>query len=220
MHNSSICVLRTYAANAKQIVNKARVNEGASAKIIRELQAQVASLADNLGKEHADKDAVTADLVEATRLLEETKMTSQQKLVATELEMRARLEDAMDKAEEAAREAARLTLSTNSKVKSLNKMRWKNATSTVGIHAKLTKIAQHHTEFSAHYAETEDLNPTDRPKSRGSIADLAKALVRAHQDDENTTSAASADPGAPPKLGTGLKDERSKTSECRLIMCA
>ena len=209
-----------YAANAKQIVNKARVNEGASAKIIRELQAQVASLADNLGKEHADNDAVKADLVETTRLLELTKMTSQQKLVATELEMQARLEDAMDKADEAAKEAARLKLSTTSKVKSLNRMRWKNVTSTVGIHSKLTKIAQHHTEFNAHYAESaEGLNPAGRPKSRGSVADIAKALVRAQNDDEYATDVASAvstDPEASPKLsiGTGLQAAGATNSEC------
>eukprot|EP00037_Helgoeca_nana_P003139 m.38301 g.38301 ORF g.38301 m.38301 type:complete len:693 (+) comp13369_c0_seq2:75-2153(+) len=99
--DESLSTLR-YAARTKQIVNKAFVNEDATAAIIQGLRAELEALrlaagASN-GLSTADTSELRAEMEENERLLAEANLTWEDKLRATESEL-------LDRAEAAEREA-------------------------------------------------------------------------------------------------------------------
>jgi hypothetical protein len=87
----------SYADNAKHIVNKAVVNEGASAKIIRELKGQIETLKRAVAEhvEHdtaasrssSDESGIAHELAEAQALLSQHAMSFEERLEATRREM-------------------------------------------------------------------------------------------------------------------------------------
>lgn len=103
-YQESISTLR-YADRAKSIVNKAFVNEDATAVIIQNLRAELESLrvqastnAASLSLEEAER--LKAEMVESQRLLADANLSWEDKLQRTETELRARAEKAEIEAEQ------------------------------------------------------------------------------------------------------------------------
>jgi hypothetical protein len=99
---------RRYADRAKQIVNKAFVNEDATAAIVEALRAELEALrltaGTTAGMSVEEADALRAEMEENERLLSEANLSWEEKLRATERELVARAEAAEHEAEQRQRE--------------------------------------------------------------------------------------------------------------------
>jgi hypothetical protein len=133
-----------YADNAKHIVNKAVVNEGASAKIIRELKEQIEALKSGqqsaaMGgdEEGSSPETSAAELAEAQALLERQTMSFEERLAASKAEM-----ELVIKGFENDKKAAEYRAQTLKKGSSLLKgrmagMRWRANAHITAIERKL-----------------------------------------------------------------------------------
>lgn len=150
-YDETMSTLR-YADNAKHIVNKAVVNEGASAKLIRELKEQIEALkaAGHGGApaESEEADSQAAELAEAQALLEKQTMSFEERLAATKAEMEAVIKEA-----ENDRKAAEYRAQTLKKGASLLKgrmagLRWRANAHIKSIERKLEEGIMPHREDS------------------------------------------------------------------------
>ena len=133
-----------YADNAKQIKNKAVINEGASAKIIRELKEQIESLKSGEGVA-ADHDAeadhaMEEQLAEAQALLAESTLSLEAKLERTRVEMENRLKEAEDKTHQAVIDAERSRERANHKNLEFMGLKWKATAHINAVERKLSEL--------------------------------------------------------------------------------
>lgn len=133
-----------YADNAKQIKNKAVINEGASAKIIRELNEQIAKLiaeggGGGEGVSAAELEDQKEQLAAAQALLQETSLSHEAKLERTRAEMEERVKIAEQKAHAAVIQAERHRDKANTKALEFMGLKWK---ATAHIHAVERKLSE------------------------------------------------------------------------------
>ena len=143
-----------YADNAKQIINKAVVNEGASAKVIRELQQQIEALKGAMSAENEAK------LHEAQRLLEERTQTYEEKLHRTKIELLERLKFAEGRAAAAFLQASQVEQKSAKKTQSLSRMRWHNSFKMITIQSKLALLSRSNSD---HHSRSRSRGSTPPP---------------------------------------------------------
>eukprot|EP00041_Stephanoeca_diplocostata_P017928 m.370775 g.370775 ORF g.370775 m.370775 type:complete len:862 (+) comp20862_c0_seq1:136-2721(+) len=118
-----------YADNAKQIVNKAVVNESAAAKIIRELKEEIERLRaraeQNTDAPTDEAELTRATLADAERQVAEREMSFEARLQQTRDELEERVLMAEAKAATAAAESERLVAQQSAMKTKMTAMKWR-----------------------------------------------------------------------------------------------
>jgi len=201
-YDETLSTLR-YADNAKRIVNKAIINEGASAKIIRELKEQIealkASQADAEFGEGEDAEAkanaaaeAAAELAEAQALLSQQSMSYEERLAATKAEFEKVISELDNERLAAEHRAMTLKKTTTQMRGRMAAMRWRANAHVNAIERKLAEKPEprgsNDPEVLKARIEEEKAKAQELQDHLDELAQLAKLDVRAMTEYHNNTA--------------------------------
>ena len=205
----SLSTLR-YADRAKNIVNKAFVNEDATAAIVEQLRKELEALklqaSNNASALSQDEiDAIKNEMAESQRLLTEANLSWEEKLQATEQELVERAEKAEAAAEQKGFENAELKLQMAELQAEKERLEAERATMAGTSEREKEIAAQNHAEFEAERKTASRLAEDQIAEERRKREEL-EAMLEALKADRAIELAAAK--GAQEKLTNELAEKQ------------